>query len=300
MLGIYVFSKHQSLYYAAASRAKEDSFDKLSRLNNLFDVVSPSLHCYFYFSTFWTPPVSSKRTSWQRGEATLFVDSKLLSVQSKLCVTAWQWRSLGSGKEKLGTNLLLSQRITKENGVKTIAMLTLLLFFVKALVLLRLGLMVVHGILILDVYQLESSVSQSFFLRRRQVARKRLLCRHERWKRVGWRRERKLHCSHRSPTSLAHHLLSFFARFAREAPSSICFRCQLAFHLGCTLILCMVLLRLFRPRARLGCCWKMLCQVQWALSAAVIHCFWHEWWQGSRIGSSWAMNNADVLSPRNT
>ena len=42
-------------------------------------------------------------------------------------------------------------------------MLTLLLFFVKALVLLRLGLMVVHGILILDVYQLESSVSQSFF-----------------------------------------------------------------------------------------------------------------------------------------
>ena len=109
-------------------RAKEDSFDKLSRLNNLFDVVSPSLHCYFYFSTFWTPPVSSKRTSWQRGEATLFVDSKLLSVQSKLCVTAWQWRSLGSGKEKLGTNLLLSQRITKENGVKTIAMLTLLFF----------------------------------------------------------------------------------------------------------------------------------------------------------------------------
>ena len=144
-------------------RAKEDSFDKLSRLNNLFDVVSPSLHCYFYFSTFWTPPVSSKRTSWQRGEATLFVDSKLLSVQSKLCVTAWQWRSLGSGKEKLGTNLLLSQRITKENGVKTIAMLTLLLFFVKALVLQPLGLMLVHGILILDVYQLESSVSQSFF-----------------------------------------------------------------------------------------------------------------------------------------
>ena len=161
----------------------------------------------------------------------------------------------GSGKEKLGTNLLLSQRITKENGVKTIAMLTLLLFFRKSTC--EASTIRVNGSAWNSYSRCVSIRKQRkpiFFLRRRQVARKRLLCRHERWKRVGWRRERKLHCSHRSPTSLAHHLLSFFARFAREAPSSICFRCQLAFHLGCTLILCMVLLRLFRPRARLGCC----------------------------------------------